>query len=373
MVNIHAKAAIGCEYQFLIHDEHGNLKLETDWTHNLFTDWGLDDLYTSGTYFNGTHSVTANLIGLSDETAEPQVTDRYLGGTYIHDYGTSVPHGVSSGSASWSEAINYYDKEVPYVSAVRSVQFNQGQAKGTWSTVASGRVTNTTTGEFSCSSKARIKDPDGNPTTITVADNEFLTVRTRFNMYFSRQVMKQQFRVRDENGNIRSTHTLALRYHLNNSLVYSSAGISRPAHNNYLTLRQNYRWGATRPENASGSSLGSSSTSDWVNVTTPNASDPPIPTAGRGKRVKTTFGINSGNGNIDGFDVSLLVGTWQGLIDPPIKKDNTQEITFSFMITWDRVDPNMNNPTYVAPAPREIPVVDERVTASMRMNNVIQS
>lgn len=143
-------------FSLTVHNEKGEVVSRTGWFENLILDQGITALLSTGT----THCFY-RFLKVGTGTSAPSPSD------------TSIDQVASQESTTvdryWSGG---YNAEEGYHWARGSVQFGQGVAAGNLSEVAAG-WSNSADAIFS---RALILDGAGNPTTITVLPNEFLTV-----------------------------------------------------------------------------------------------------------------------------------------------------------------------------------------------------
>jgi|SRR5690554_721487 len=143
-------------FSLTVHNEKGEVVSRTGWFENLILDQGITALLSTGTPY-----CFYRFLKVGTGTSAPSPSD------------TSIDQVASlestTGNRYW---IGGYDAEGGYHWARGSVQFGQGVAAGNLSEVAAG-WSNSANDIFS---RALILDGAGNPTTITVLPNEFLTV-----------------------------------------------------------------------------------------------------------------------------------------------------------------------------------------------------
>lgn len=162
---------IGCEaagfFRLVVSGgERGTVDLGKELGHvdglipNLILDNGIKLFLSNITYYD-TAKLTYGYIqlGTGNSTPNPQ----QLG---LDNYGVGGGSTLSSGGVSYG-----YNSVDGYGWTRKSHQFGAGVAAGTWAEIASAPAA---TGN--CFSRALIVDVNGAPTTITILENEFLTV-----------------------------------------------------------------------------------------------------------------------------------------------------------------------------------------------------
>ncbi|OYT14566.1 MAG: hypothetical protein B7C24_17645 [Bacteroidetes bacterium 4572_77] len=132
--------------------------VDTGWFDNLITNTGLDSMLTVDNF------VYEIVVGTGNST--PLVTNTSLDNLVTSKYT----------SQSFSGAIEY-GTDLWYVTRQKYTQFPEGDAAGNLQEVG----VQTATGDLV--SRALIVDDLGNPTTLTVLSNEFLTVEYEFRQY----------------------------------------------------------------------------------------------------------------------------------------------------------------------------------------------
>lgn len=268
---------------------------ETDWFPNLITNNGMDQL--SGSILPGYISRTF-YVGSSNQA--PAFTDNAL------------ISQIASGSYT-NYASRATDGQV--ATYTFSYQFAQGAAAGNVAEVGFGLPNQP------LFSRALVLDGLGNPTTITVIANEFLTLtyEVRINIPQSDFTKTMDFTV---DGSPVST-TVTMRANGTTSTSYWGAANTSGnlSYVGYGTM------GGSTVFNYFGTAKGSNTTNTY--------------TAGSYKYTFTLIaGINDSN-DVNGINfVSWRpdngLGTWKMNFTPALPKDNTKEATFVLGVSWVR-------------------------------------
>jgi len=282
-----------------------DITYESGWMPNLITDAGMDYLSTNYLMAYGYWDI---LVG-ADNTP-PAVTDTALG--------TLIARGTRP---TYLE--NGVDSVNDYGWYRHTVQFGEGEAAGNIAEVGftfnhGGISTDQGNDLFS---RALVVDGGGNPTTITVLSNEFLTVVYEVRTTIMSTDINATVDI-DEDGTpvsrnvvIRanggtSTDYWAAINPVGYGMVRSDAGVSL----------LDYQIGQ------GGSYQGTVSASAY--------------TQGSFNRDLTLFwGINESNVSVDfiGLRQTLCGSSWKMSFNPAIVKDNTKELSITFNISWARV------------------------------------
>lgn len=273
---------------------------------NLITDAGLERFCSLSTGTSASNVANfQSLFGgfaVGSGSTPPTVSDTTLVSqiTYI---------GVQSvvESASWENG---------YYQIVARSQYGQGVAAGNLSEVG---IRNGASGPLW--SRALIEDVSGNPTTITVLPTDFLTVE--YTLRFMYPV---------EDGG----HTINVMYDGNpvETLVTTRVGSAN-------TLG-NARWSTRLRPSGNSRSSGFSESSDLLPAeTNVNLVDriPTYPGYVPGSReiwLQMYFGLGDRNGQTGRITTADLFGQWQFAFNPPIVKDNTQEMVIRLGIKMER-------------------------------------
>ena len=153
-----ATSKVSGEFKLLVTNAStGKTRVAADWFPNLVTNAGLDRLV------NGDYT---NFVQVGTGTAIPQFAD------------TTLANWRAGTNRARTTSVSFGG--VPHYQSILTVQwqFDMGAASGNLSEVG---VSHLSSG--SLFSRALILDSNGNPTTITVLANEFLTVIYKFSKY----------------------------------------------------------------------------------------------------------------------------------------------------------------------------------------------
>lgn len=269
----------------------GTILETTPWAKNIVLNSGLVRM---GVGHWGSH------ICVGDGAGEPVVTQ------------SDLTHRVATAKTSYWDIEDYMSAEEPHVVLKNVVQFGAGVAAGNLTEVgvAWGTASNTVW------DVSRIRDSEGNPTTLTVLGDEFLTVRVRIYMYFTASTVPNM-ELRKPNGTLVSTHTLTGNHHL------ISSGLGQEDLHP-ISLRSAV---CMRDSVYEGAGMHNAETT-VVNDTT--------------REYRLVVGTGGSTINIAGVRLYLYgfasidtsLGGWS--IDPPITKTDLQEFTLIFRLSWGR-------------------------------------
>lgn len=197
-------------------------------------------------------------------------------------------------------------------------QFDQGAAEGNIAEVGIGPDG----GDLF--SRALVVDDQGNPTTITVLDNEFLTLsyELRINIPQSDFLSTVNFVVDGSN--------------VSTDITMRAAGVDS---DKYWGERSYYYLGVCSQFRAGNHTMGPISdrdlTGDVGDVTTNTYVENSHEITG-----SAHFGLNEANytGGVNYIFIrgAAGFGSWKANFDPPLDKDNTKELTFDFGVSWTR-------------------------------------
>lgn len=300
------------------------VKHDTGFFNNLITDVGLNRIGTS-TYTGPLVSATAlttfqNTCGrfvVGAGSATPQITD-----TALQSPVAFASANVSLVSESSSYSRGWYELTVTH-------EFGQGQAAGNLSEIGIQR----TSASGPLWSRALILDGEGNPTTITVLEDEYLTC------YYTLRIMIPQedavFNIDVDYGDdgIVPTVVTARPLRANDSDITRGWGFSCAKIGGSATGWSGlkfYSEGLASP--TSNSPLGSSVTSSvygWQEIPYIDGSFVRYLT-----RTATLGELNSNN--LSTAELFALMGAWQINFNPPLQKNNTQTMQLTFGYSWAR-------------------------------------
>lgn len=312
-------AALSGQFRMVVSEDAAGeyVKHDTGFFDNLITDVGMNRV---GTVTTNSNSVISNFIILCGRfvvgsgSAAPAFTDTALAAPVAF---ASADPVLDSQSSSYSRG--WYEITVRH-------QFGQGQAVGNLSEI--GIQSGSASGPLW--SRALILDGAGNPTTITVLADDFLTC------YYTLRIMIPQedavFNIDvdyDEDGVV-PTIVTARPLAANSSSVTEGWGLT-PMYNGSLYEVLAYSGGLSVPTavNPLGSGIGGN---------TPYGVSFAAYVPDSFERFYTIpLSLNQLNSpEIRTVKVQRLLGCWQVEFDPPLQKDNTQIMQLTFGYSWAR-------------------------------------
>lgn len=289
---------------------------DTGFFDNLITNTGMNRIGEVTTNASSTitsfHSLCGRFV-VGSGSAVPQFTDTALQNPVAF---------ASSDPVLDNESSNY--NRGWYEITVRH-QFRQGQAAGNLSEI--GIQHTSTSGPLW--SRALILDGQGNPTTITVLPDDFLTC------YYTLRIMIPQtdavFNIDvdyDEDG-IVPTVVTARPLNANSSDPLSGWGLQTAITSIWAYL-QFYTGGLAAP--TASKPLGS-----YIGGSTNTFSTVPYVTNSFERYVTRTNGLNEHNSQaLLTARLDALMGSWQIEFNPPLQKNNTQTMQLTFGYSWAR-------------------------------------
>lgn len=299
-MNFSAQVQVGARFKCVVHKGDGIATNETGWFHNLVLDSGLDQM-SVGQWFDRVVVGSGN----STPVATQVRMDNFVASTTVATALSSIE--------SHTEPYWYGNR--------RTYRFGEGAAKGNLTEIGIGW------GNDALWNRTLIKDLNGDPTTLTILEDEYLDVYVELRVYMA-PASTGTFRLLDKVGAVVSTHT----YKVQPAMVKSNQ-------NKSYQVR-----------------LGTDNNGNFIYLNT----------AGMGSITSPTRQAHLGRRAISYPDKRTCVGTWtaglaehnnshksfsigiEGLcdsgyyngysveIDPPITKKNTQEIRYSFALSWSR-------------------------------------
>lgn len=303
---------IGARFKCAVYSADNEVVRSTPEFKNLVLDSGLDRM-SVGTWFNRV------LVGSGN--SEPDKTQTGLD-TFVKSTGTRV--GVYTASRVLGDR--------PYMDFTSVYRFPQGAAKGNLSEIAIGWEDN------ACWNRTLIKDFNGDPTVLTVLEDEFLEVTVVIRVYFQKDITGT-LEYKDRNGAVVSTHTVT------GQLCLTGDGQSSPSY-------QKVEWGS--PSYGGG---GAHLYNQSVNFYEGNYTQAPTggeiaseqvfrgihqypnPRTCRGVR---NLNLDNANGNhkalfsyIRGLGADSTIG-YKFLIDPVKPKKSTEVMSYTFECSWAR-------------------------------------
>lgn len=290
---------------------------DTGFFDNLITNTGMNRIGEVTT--NGVNGIVnfLNLCGrfvVGSGSAAPQFTD------------TALQNPVAFASADpalVSESSNY-DRGW-YEITVRH-QFGQGQAAGNLSEI--GIQHTSTSGPLW--SRALILDGQGNPTTITVLPDDFLTCYYTLRIMIPKEDAVFNIDVDYGEDGIVPTVVTGRPLAADSSSLPNGWGLKTAITGAGMAVLQFYTGGLASPTATQplGSSIGSQTT---------NFSTVPYVTDSFERYVTRTNGLNEHNSQeLRTARLAALMGYWQIEFDPPLQKNNTQTMRVTFGYSWAR-------------------------------------
>jgi len=291
-----------------------NLITNTD---NLITNTGMNRIGEVTTNINsaiGAFSILCGRFVVGSGSAVPQFTDTAL----------QNPVAFASSDPVLDKESSNYERGW-YEITVRH-QFGQGQAAGNLSEI--GIQHTSTSGPLW--SRALILDGAGNPTTITVLPDDFLTC------YYTLRIMIPKtdavFNIDvdyDEDG-IVPTVVTCRPLNANNPSPSVGWGLQTAGTLGLVAYLQFFTGGLAAP--TASNPLGSVAASD-----TRSFSTVPYVTDSFERYVTRTNGLNEHNSQeLRTAILNALMGAWQIEFNPPLQKNNTQTMQLTFGYSWAR-------------------------------------
>lgn len=292
---------VGARFKLVAHKGDGVPVRETGWFNNLVLDAGLDRM-SAGAWINrccvgsGNSVPTRAQVQLDNLVAS--TTDAQVSSKPVTNLTTPIYYG-----------------------ALRTWRFGAGIAAGNISEVGMGWADN------SLWNRALVRDINGNPTTITVLSDEYLDVVSEVRVYPA-ETLSGQFNLLNKSGEVVSTHMYTGHPAFMSEASWEAGQISLGS-------------GASNYMGVYSGDIGSisespSGTAGWM---TPTRTFPTL----RSSRAVGSLGLSQANFSHKACYVAIgsLMGSLPGYqlqIDPPITKTNTQLMTYTFEMSWDRYE-----------------------------------
>lgn len=291
---------------------------DTGFFDNLITDTGMNRIGEVTTNVGSSIANFHNLCGrfvVGSGSAEPQFTDTAL----------QNPVAFASSDVSLVSESSNYERGWYEITVLH--QFGQGQAAGNLSEIGIQR----TSASGPLWSRALILDGQGNPTTITVLPDDFLTCYYTLRIMIPKEDAVFNIDVDYGEDGIVPTVVTGRPLNANSSSASRGWGLKTAATSStggaYL---QFYTGGLASP--TAGNPLGSSVASE----TNTFSIVPYVPDSFE-RYVTRTNGLNEHNGqNLRTAKLNALMGAWQIEFDPPLQKNNTQTMQVTFGYSWAR-------------------------------------
>lgn len=289
---------------------------DTGFFDNLITNTGMNRIGEVTTSTSSSTNAFRTLCGrfvVGSGSAEPQFTDTAL----------QSPIAFASADPVLDNESSNYERGW-YEITVRH-QFGQGQAAGNLSEI--GIQHTSTSGPLW--SRALILDGQGNPTTITVLPDDFLTCYYTLRIMIPKEDVVFNIDVDYGEDGIVPTVVTGRPLDANNSSSVYGWGLQTAITSTWAYL-QFYTGGLAAP--TASAPLGSTADRE-----TSTFSVVPYVTDSFERYVTRTNGLNEHNGqNLRTAKLHALMGSWQIEFDPPLQKDNTQTMQVTFGYSWAR-------------------------------------
>jgi|SRR5690554_1883977 len=290
---------------------------DTGFFDNLITNTGMNRIGEVSSSSNSSATVFTQLCGrfvVGSGSATPQFTD------------TALQNPVAFASADPvldSQSSNY--ERGWYEITVRH-QFGQGQAAGNLSEIGIQH----TSASGPLWSRALILDGVGNPTTITVLPDDFLTCYYTLRIMIPKEDAVFNIDVDYDEDGIVPTVVTGRPLRANDTSVIDGWGLN-PMYTGSLNVILAYSGGLSAPTASDplGSGVGG-------NIGVGASYAPYVPDSfERFHTLHLTLGqLNSPT--IRTVKVRRMLGCWQVEFDPPLQKDNTQTMEMTFGYSWAR-------------------------------------
>jgi hypothetical protein len=304
MAHIEAKQHVGCQGWFTVKKHNADGDVNGEWNFpNLITNQGLDRMAENKDYLDYCYVGSGQAI--------PAFTDTTLQNTVATNVNTGSPSYGNSGVSPY------------YWWMKKSFRFGEGVAAGNLSEVGIGW------GGGSLFSRTLILDELGNPATITVLSNEFLTVDYELRIYP---------KLTDDTGTVTFTGSKGGTY----NWIFRSANVNSTywGSERYPSFDHQYS-GIGLNDYQSDSDIGSvtSQPSGLTNLRS-NYSSVASYTPGTYSLTFTrSLSIDQANYStgLRSFHFRRGIGQYQIQFDPAIPKENTDTLSFTYTIKWGRI------------------------------------
>jgi len=288
---------------------------DTGFFDNLITNTGMNrvgEVTTNASNSVGSFRSLCGRFVVGSGSAEPQFTD-----TALQNPVAFAPGDVLLDNESSSYERGWFEMTVRY-------QFLQGQAAGNLSEIGIQH----TSESGPLWSRALILDGQGNPTTITVLPDDFLTCYYTLRIMIPKEDAVFNIDVDYDEDGIVPTVVTGRPLSADSSSSSNGWGLQTAAtSNSYL---QFYTGDLAVP--TANQPLGSA-----IGQQTNSFSIVPYITDSFERYVTRTNGLNEHNSqNLRTARLAALMGLWQIEFDPPLQKDNTQTMQVTFGYSWAR-------------------------------------
>lgn len=300
---------IGAIFQCRVHKvDTGELVHETPKFSNIVLDSGLAMMNHDSELWGNTCFVGAG--------STPPVASQ----TFLDEYVAETKEITNSQSTNNTTTAPYY------LGFARTFRFGAGVAKGNLTEVCIGKqVWNGSVYLRSGWNRALIRDVNGDPTTLTVLDDEYLDVTVDVHIYPQHEV-SGTFKFKNKLGEVISTHN-----YTGYSVIREPTGFTK-ALNMTIGTYSNAVIDPKPTQGITGTNL-------WYQKEAYSA-----PVTGTTRRHTAVCPLAQGNGSTDGVEI-LFDGFmshdrgfgWSLKLDVPITKTNQQELTWQVVSTWGRL------------------------------------
>ena len=301
-MNFSTAVKVGALFKCVVHKGDGVPTKETGWFHNLVLDSGLDQM-SKGTWIDRVCVGSGN----SKPTVDQVRLDNFVAST------TNV---LAYGNTSSNVEPYFYGNK-------RTYRYGEGAAKGNLTEIGLGWA------DDKMWNRTLIKDINGDPTTLTILEDEYLDVLIEVRVYL-KSSGSGAFRLLDKVGGVISEHTYKMQPDMVNSSQNKFNRVSMGTDNN-----GNFIWisgkGFGTPTNpVREDSLGAYARG----ITYPNTRT--VVGTWDAALTANNFAHKSFSIGIDGLCDSGYYNGYSVEIDPPITKKNTQVMRYSFSLSWER-------------------------------------
>lgn len=296
------KATVAGYYKIVARNKDTNQeRILADWFPNLITNNGLNMLNVgNNNAFGHCYVGSGNNPPLPTNSTLQSFVAAVAGG-----------HGITETAQSTAP---YYGK------AVRSFTFNPGGAVGNLSEVGVGNGLAGT----NLFSRALIADAEGNPITITVLPDDYLTVLYELRLYPPEGITTATVTIAGV-----ETEVTVQAINLTNTNAWMP--MQNAAYNNNICCNQAANVSLFNP---AGNGIGSVSYSSISSVGLYVADN-------LYRDARISLGLNEANSatGIGAMNISTWVGQYKVTFNPPIVKDNTRTFSLDYRVAWGRYTP----------------------------------
>lgn len=290
---------------------------DTGFFDNLITNTGMNRIGEVTTNAGTSLAAFITLCGrfvVGSGSAEPQFTDTVL----------QNPVAFASANVVLDNESSNYERGW-YEITVRH-QFGQGQAAGNLSEI--GIQHTSTSGPLW--SRALILDGQGDPTTITVLPDDFLTCYYTLRIMIPKEDAVFNIGVDYDEDGIVPTVVTGRPLSANSASPSAGWGLQTAGTSSSMAGLRFYTGGLASP--TATNPLGSAIGNDTLSFSTvPYIAD------SFERYVTRTNGLNEHNSQeLRTASLNALMGRWQIEFDPPLQKDNTQTMQVTFGYSWAR-------------------------------------